>query len=310
MNVNQERKKKLVLGKGIASLLEANTLNISNGSGVDGENRRKGNSMEESSRGEPFLVKLADIQVNPYQPRKIFQEEQLRELACSIEEVGLIQPIVVSREGDCFEIISGERRFRASKMAGLEQVPVIVRKVTDRDKLALALIENIQRSELNCVEEGLAYYQLMDEFNLSQEEVARRVGKDRSTVANFLRILKLPREVIALLQGERISFGHAKVLAGVRDEKLCTDIAKKIALEGLSVRQIELLIKKEGKREKGASTKAPSAFNEKLAFFKESLERKTGYRFDVKAKKDFSGQVVIHYDGKKEFDKIFEHLMG
>ena len=308
MKGKQLGKKKLALGKGIASLLEANA----HGMEMEVDAPAIGNvpsiPTEEKVTNMPLMVGLKSISVNPYQPRKMFREGELRELADSIKENGLIQPIIVSEvEGSKFEIISGERRFRASKMAGLEQVPVLVKRATDREKLVMAIIENVQRSDLNCIEEALAYYQLMDEFKLGQEEVAKKVGKERSTVANFLRILTLPRAVVELLQREELSFGHAKVLTAIKDPEKCTRIAKQVWREGLSVRQTEQLIKK---RERGGEKKGEQDFvEEKLNSLKEALEKRTGHHFILKAKKNGSGQIIINYNDKAEFNSIFEYLM-
>ena len=317
MKGRQLGKKKLALGKGIASLLEIDTEERE----VEGfeeaamrqVKRQEKGPEEETFTGMPLMVSTKNITVNPYQPRKMFREAQLRELADSIRENGIIQPIVVSQaEDNKFEIISGERRFRAGKMAGLEQVPILVRRSTDREKLVVAIIENVQRSDLNCIEEALAYYQLMDEFNLTQEEVAKKVGKERSTIANFLRILKLPRDVVELLQREELSFGHGKVLAAIKDREECTRIAKRTWMEGLSVRRMELLIKKDKKQEKPRVERDSSQQNfvdENLDSLKMSLEKRTGRHFLLKGKRDGSGQIIIKYNDREEFNNIFEYLM-
>ena len=166
----------------------------------------------------PLLVDVNSIKTNPNQPRKIFKEKDLEELAESIKENGIIQPLIVAElENGHYELVAGERRLRAAKKIGLEQVPVVVKKATEREKMIMSIIENVQRSDLNCVEEALAYYQLMNEYKLTQEDVAKKLGKERSTVANFLRVLNLPRPVIDLLQKEILSFGHAKILASVKE---------------------------------------------------------------------------------------------
>ena len=311
MKAKQSGKQKLALGKGIASLLETNAHEVD----IEGfkeaviqqtNQGRKDGLRDHKMEGTPYMVALKNISVNPYQPRKMFREGELRELADSIKENGLIQPIVVSQiEGNRFEMISGERRFRACKMAGLEHIPILVKRVTDREKLAMAIIENVQRSNLNCIEEGLAYYQLMDEFNLTQEEVAKKMGKERSTVANFLRILKLPRIVVELLQKEELSFGHAKVLVAIKDQEKCTRIAKQALKEGLSVRQTELLVKKEDKEKRLRQ----QPFDENLDYLRESLEKRTGHHFALKAKNNGSGQVIIYYHDQAEFNNIFDYLM-
>jgi ParB family chromosome partitioning protein len=228
--------KKLALGKGIASLLQESTpqtvvnQTYNNKFGHqkfeqhidhdleqhqhDDQEREVIREVEIRYENTPLLVDVSAIKTNPNQPRKIFKEKDLEELAESIKENGIIQPLVVAElENGQFELIAGERRLRAAKKAGLEQVPVVVKRATDREKMIMSIIENVQRADLNCVEEALAYYQLMNEYKLTQEDVAKKLGKERSTVANFLRILNLPRPVIDLLQKEMLSFGHAKILA-------------------------------------------------------------------------------------------------
>ena len=315
MKVKQLGKQKLALGKGIASLLQTNTHNEVE-MDIEGfkeaviqqtrspRDNKEGYEMQRT----PYLVGLEGIKVNPYQPRKVFKEGPLRELANSIKENGLIQPLIVSQiEDNQFEIISGERRFRACQMLGLDRVPVLVKRVTDREKLAMAIIENVQRSDFNCIEEGLAYYRLMDEFHLTQEEVAKKMGKERSTIANFLRILKLPRGVVELLQKEKLSFGHGKVLVSIKDQEKCTRIAREVLKSNLSVRQTEGLIRKEQKEgEKGVRQKS---FEEDLDFLREALEKKTGHHFVFKGKSNGAGQIIIHYNDKSELNRIFDYLM-
>ena len=301
MEIKQQQlgKKKLALGKGIASLLETNAI------------QEQKHNPEQGEGGTPLMVHIESIQLNPYQPRKIFREKPLRELADSIREAGLIQPLVVSQtpgQKTKFELISGERRLRASKIAGLQQVPILVRRVTDREKLVVAIVENVQRSELNCVEEALAYYQLMDEFKLSQEEVAKKIGKERSSVANFLRILKLPRPVVELLQREQLSFGHGKVLAAIKDPEQCTRIAEQAYKKGLSVRQIEELLKRSGDRPKKELLPLEPG-EENLESLRQALEKKTGHHFAFKTKSNGSGQIIINYSDKSEFNEIFEYLI-
>lgn len=255
---------------------------------------------------ETFLMDLSKIRANKNQPRKIFKDQEIQELANSIKENGLIQPIIVSHDEDgMFTIIAGERRYRASKLAGLEKVPVVIKKATKKDVMAMAIIENVQRSDLNCVEEGLAYYQLMTEFNLTQEEVAKKIGKDRSTIANFLRILKLPREVINYIQKDELSFGHAKILASLKDDEKIKRLALNVIQNKLSVRELETLSKK---KELAPKEKANPFFNEKVDALKQKLEKKTGFHFDIKLKNNGSGNFIIKYNNEAEFNDIFEFL--
>ena len=187
------KKKNLALGKGAAALFG----NLQTGSFEEKKEiipKKIIEKKKELKEDSPFLIDADKIQLNPHQPRKIFKEKELQELTDSIRENGLIQPLIVSNSNDGdggFTLIAGERRLRACKKLKIKKIPVVIKRATEREKMVMAIIENVQRSDLNCVEEGLAYYKLMNEFNLTQEEVARKLGKERSTIANFLRILKL-----------------------------------------------------------------------------------------------------------------------
>lgn len=195
------------------------------------------------SAGEsPVRVPLTAIRPNPWQPRQECAAETLAELAESIRAQGILQPLVVRRRGDGYELIAGERRWRAAQMAGLTEVPVLVREVDDRTALELALVENLQRENLNPIEEAQGYAQLLEQFGFTQEEAARRVGKSRAAVANALRLLKLPAEVQAHLRAGRLSSGHAKVILGLEEEALQRRAAERVVREGLNVRQTELLV--------------------------------------------------------------------
>ncbi len=292
-------KQKLALGKGMSALLS----NSSTASDISMKN--KSGPIEPLSQGGPLLIPLSKIKPSKEQPRKIFKDKEIIELSNSIKEIGVIQPISVSEQDGKFVIIAGERRYRASKLAGLDKIPAIIKRATRKDILAMAIIENVQRSDLNCVEEALAYYQLMNEFNLTQEEVAKKIGKERSTIANFLRILKLPREVIQHLQKEDISFGHAKVLASVKSDEMSKRLARRVVDEGLSVRELEKAIK---------STKSKPAkpqnkfFDEQVDALKKKLEAKTGYHFDLKTKNNGSGTITIKFSNEAEFNDVYDYL--
>lgn len=293
-----EKNQKNVLGKGLASLL-ANSSNELN-------NAEK-NLNATIENGQPVMLPISKVKVNPNQPRKIFKEKDIVELADSIRENGIIQPLIVTQIGNEFEIIAGERRLRASKLVGLEQVPVIIKRATDREKMVMAIIENVQRSDLNCVEEALAYFQLMEDFKLTQEEVAKKIGKERSTIANFLRILKLPRDVIALLQKEQLCFGHAKVLAAVKEPEQIKRLALEASEKGLSVRELELLV---SKKPKVAKEKEPTTnFDRKLDPVRKKIEDKTGFHVKLQGKKNGSGKLTIIFNNEAELNDIFEYLM-
>ncbi|MFZ4712900.1 MAG: ParB/RepB/Spo0J family partition protein [Bacteriovoracaceae bacterium] len=290
---------KSVLGKGIASLIQSSNSDY----GMEASKA----APAAVAKGETLLVPVGKIKPNQYQPRRIFKEKDIVELCESIKENGIIQPLIVIEKGNEFELIAGERRLRAAKLAGLEQVPVVIKKATDREKLVMAIIENVQRSDLNCVEEALAYFQLMEEFKLKQEEVAKKIGKERSTVANFLRILKLPRDVISLLKEEKLSFGHAKVLAVVKEPEQTKRLALQAVEENLSVRELEILVGKKTKIVK--DDKKETSFNDKLEPLRNKLEQKTGFHFKLAGKKNGAGLVTIKFNNEAEFNDIYQYLM-
>lgn len=299
--------KKVALGKGIASLIQDTPNEILKASLSATMAEEKIEVKKDETEGMPHLIEISEIKTNPDQPRKIFKEKELKELSQSIEENGIIQPLVVTKVEKGFELIAGERRLRAAKLAGLTKVPAIIKKVTDREKMVIAIIENVQRSDLNCVEEALAYYQLMNEYDLTQEEVAKRLGKERSSIANFLRVLKLPREVIDHLQKEILSFGHAKVLAAVKERERTIRLANEAIAEGLSVRELEKRVKK---KERPSSAKPQEKqIDQRLDSLKQKLERRTGYHFDIKSKKPGKGEIVIKFTNEAEFNDIFEYLL-
>ncbi|MFT6633052.1 MAG: ParB family chromosome partitioning protein [Bacteriovoracaceae bacterium] len=292
-------KSKLALGKGMSALLS----NSSTASDIS--MTKKPGPIEPRYNEGPTLIPIEKIKPNKDQPRKIFKDKELVELSNSIKENGIIQPITVFEEDGRFIIIAGERRYRASKLAGLDKLPVTIKKVTKRDTLAMAIIENVQRSDLNCVEEALAYYQLMNEFELTQDEVAKKIGKERSTIANFLRILKLPREVIQYIQREELSFGHAKILASVKDDEKVKRLARLAIDEKLSVRELEKAIKA---KKTSAPLTANKFFDDQIDALKKKLETRTGYHFDLKTKSNGSGTITIKYSNEAEFNDVFDYL--
>lgn len=291
------------LGKGIGALLQ----NLPPMEEPKKEAKETIVKKEVAPEGSTLMIDISSIQLNPYQPRKIFKEKELEELAESIKENGIIQPLIVVKTEEGFELIAGERRLRAAKKAGLNQVPAVVKRATDREKMLMAIIENVQRSDLNCIEEALAYFQLMEDFKLTQEEVAKRIGKERSTIANFLRILKLPRVVIELIQKDLLSFGHAKILASLQDRDLILNLATEVAQKQLSVRELEQLAKKSPSK----NSKKPilSFLGDKVDQFRQKLEQTTGYHFQLKAKNNGSGTITIKFTNEAEFNDIYEFLL-
>lgn len=307
--------KKMALGKGMASLLDNgvnnSVLNKAKAAMDMGDVAKPAQTISKQTiETNPSMVDVSQIITNPNQPRKIFKEEQLQELSNSIKENGVIQPLIVVKVEKGFELVAGERRLRASKLAGLTSVPVVVKRATDREKMVMSIIENVQRSDLNCVEEALAYFQLMEDFKLTQEEVAKKVGKERSTVANFLRILKLPRDVVELLQKELLSFGHAKILAAVKDREHCMRVANEAVAKKLSIRETEKLIKAKKKVAKEEIEPTNSFFEDKLDTYKQKLEQRTGFHFAMKSNKKGGGQVSLNFSNEAEFNDIYEFLLS
>lgn len=294
-------KQKPQLGKGMAALL--------GGSPAMNMKSEAPAATDKMIDTQPLLVPLDKIIPNRNQPRKIFKEKDLLELADSIKENGVIQPLIVTQnESGSFDLVAGERRLRASKLAGLERVPVVIKRATKKEHMVMSIIENVQRSDLNCIEEALAYFQLMNEFGLTQEEVAKKVGKERSTVANFLRVLKLPKDIIMMLNKELLSFGHAKVLAAVGDDETAKRLANETVAKNLSVRELEELTKLSTKK-KSKSKEGEGAVLEHYTQLRNRLEKKTGFHFALKAKKNGAGQITIKFSNEAEFNDIFGYLM-
>ncbi len=249
------------------------------------------------------MVALKQVIPNRYQPRSIFSETEIGELSESIKEHGVLQPIVVRRKGDgVYELIAGERRLRAATLAGLSTIPALIRNSTDEKSLALALVENIQRQNLNPLDEAKAYSRLMNEFGLTQEAVASSVGKDRSSIANILRLLALPKEVQQFIESGVLSLGHAKVLGGVSSPDTQIQIAKRIVSERLSVRQTEQLVSG-GQGNNGKSVKGLKAVPNKFHHLEEQLRKHFGTKVQVRAMAK-GGQLVIHYFSDEELDRL------
>ncbi len=224
--------KKRALGRGLEQLFNTENLDL--------ESFEK--SVYETTPKEEILeIPIDELRPNPYQPRKTFDEEALRELADSIEEHGVFQPIIVKRSIKGYEIIAGERRFRASKMAGKSTIPAIVRDFSDEEMMEIALLENLQREDLNAIEEAMAYRTLQERLGLTQEELAKKVGKSRSHVTNMLGLLRLPEEVKELVTENKLTMGHARMLSKLEDNNQIREMADKIVMEGLSVREVETL---------------------------------------------------------------------
>lgn len=276
------------LGKGLDALF------------IDNATKIEGSSAE--------MLKINEIEPNRNQPRKDFDDESLQQLADSIREHGIIQPIIVRPQNNgIYQIVAGERRWRASRMVGLNEVPVIIRDYDDTKTMEIALIENLQRENLNPIEEALGYKELMDNFSLTQVEVSTSVGKSRSAVANTLRLLNLPKEALDLVKDGRLSSGHARALLAFEDENLIIEIAKKAADNGMTVREVENLSKKPKNtkkfEEKSLQTKKDSFFDEIELALKQELHRKV----KVNAKEN-KGSITIDFYSKEELADIAKRL--
>lgn len=262
--------------------------------------------VKEPKRSEYFFCSLEQIRPNQFQPRKNFDEQATAELAASIKEKGLLQPLLVRRREKGYELIAGERRWRAAQLAGLSEVPVVVREVNDSELLEMALIENIQREDLNPLEEALVYQQLIEELNFTQEDLSRRVGKDRSTIANALRLLKLPRDAWDSLVSGELSRGHARAILGLEGKQQQKEALRKVLRAGLSVRETERLVKRlKSKKTKQAEVEA----DPQLEFLTEQLKRllKTMVRIKDRGGK---GKVEIEYYSWDDLERILDLIRG
>jgi ParB family transcriptional regulator, chromosome partitioning protein len=256
--------------------------------------------------GGPAMLPLKDIVPNPHQPRQVFDDNTLAELAASIRSTGLIQPIIVRQVGGQYQLIAGERRLRAAKLAGLVKIPALVRDVDAVTQAQMALIENIQREDLNAIDRALGYRTLIDQLGLTQAELAGRLGEDRSSIANFLRLLDLAEPVKAMVRDGRLSVGHAKLIAGVADILEQERLANLVLLQGLSVRNLERVMK-EGP--KVAPAKKPESGSAHLQDLEKSIARQLGLRVQVKAAaKKGKGRLVIHYASLDQFDELLGRL--
>ncbi len=242
------------------------------------------------------------------QPRRVFHEESLKELAASIQEKGVLQPVIVSRTGDgAFNLIAGERRWRASILAGLKKIPALIKNVASKESLEIALIENIQREDLNPIETAEAFSRLVKDFELTQEDLAARVGKERTTVANYLRLLKLPEEIKTMLYNGSLSMGHARALLSIEGRTRQIEAARKIIKGSLSVRETELLARNISKPRSGGKK---IQTDPQIASLEEKLIKHLGTKVRIVHKGKKGGKIEIEYFSLDEFDRLFEILMA
>lgn len=294
--------KKRALGKGLSALLENASTDITTRNiGVEGK-----------TVGSISSLLISQIEANPFNPRTHFEEEQLGELKESIAEHGIIQPLTVRKLGrDRYQLISGERRFRASQLVGLKEVPCYIRIANDQTMLEMALVENIQRVDLNAIEVGLSYQRLIDECNFTQEQLSKKVGKSRSNIANFLRLLKLPAPIQIGIREGLLSMGHARAIVSAGEEDVQIELFRKVVEEDLSVREIEALIK-DKKVPKASSPKTTKEETFELsrfaASFKERLASQLKTKVQISADNKGKGKIVINFDSEEELDKIIDFI--
>lgn len=286
---------KNVLGRGLEALISSKKTDV-----MEEEKPRIQQEIGEGAH----LLKIDEIIPGSNQPRMEFNKEKMAELVMSIKGKGIVEPIVVRKKDNKYEIIAGERRWRAAREAGFDTVPVILRNVSDKDALEMSLVENIQREDLNPLEEAKAYQYLMEQYNITHEEIARALGKDRSTVSNIIRLLKLPAEIQKEIKSGDLSMGHARALLGIENESIQKLVARKIVRRGLSVREAERLVKKAS----GAGVKEPAKQRDPyLIKIAEELQHIFGTKVTLSGKSD-KGKIEIIYYSKDDLTRIIDTL--
>lgn len=293
------------LGKGLDSLIpNKNEKKPKTSAKIDDREKKE----EEVLKSGEIMVKINQVEPNRDQPRKDFNEDALVELADSIKQFGILQPLIVQKKKDYYEIIAGERRWRAAKIAGVKEVPVIVKEFTDQEIVEISLIENIQRENLNPIEEAMAYKRLLEEFNLKQDEVAERVSKSRTAVTNSMRLLKLSPRVQQMIVDDMISTGHARALLAIDDEEQQYILANKIFDEKLSVRETEKLVKAL-KNPKKEIKKPKSEHTFVYDNIEEQMKNIIGTKVSVNPKANGKGRIEIEYYSEEELERIYDLIM-
>lgn len=285
------------LGKGLDTLISAEAV--------------KQPMMKEETGQAETLVKITKVEPNREQPRKTFDEDTLQELADSIKQFGLLQPILVQDRKDYYEIIAGERRWRAAKLAGLKEVPVIVKNYTEQEIMEISLIENIQREDLNPIEEALAYKRLLEEFHLKQDELAERVSKSRTTITNSMRLLRLCEYVQQMIIDGKLTTGHARALISIENEEQQKQLAERIFDEKLSVREVEKIVKGilNPAEKKPQKEELPQSIQYIYEDIEKKLEEKLSRKVEINAKgKDGSGKIEIEFYSNDDLDRLIDAL--
>lgn len=302
-------KPKSRLGRGLSSLISISDL--SEDTTPPGATDIVGQSDSDTSRLNPAVsrntiheIGLELIGPNPHQPRRVMNESTIAELAASLKSTGVIQPIVVRKAGERFELIAGERRWRAARMAGLAAIPAIIREVTTLEQAQMALIENIQREDLNPIDRALAYRTLIEQLGLTQAELAARTGEDRSSVANYLRLLDLATGVQSLVVEGKLSMGHAKILAGISDKAEQERLAELCVSQSLSVRNLERQLAEA----KPAGVRAAPEISPHIQDLEHSISQQLGLRVQVRSAQKGRGKLIVHYGSLDQFDELIGRL--
>ena len=281
------------------------------GRGVDSLFASNPNKIEKKEAGEEAkLLKISLIQANPSQPRKQFSNEELKELSERIKQFGVIQPLLVKKQGPLYEIIAGERRFRAAKLAGLTEVPVLIRNYDEKLSKEVAIIENIQREDLNAVEEALAYQSLISEYDLSQEELAERLSKKRTTITNSLRLLKLEEEILNYIREGKLKEGHGRALLAIPEGKKRLELAKECVEKNLSVREVEKRGQKQETQKKDGRKALSKQFTSIFKDFESRMGESLGTKVKIIPKNENKGKVEIEYYSKEDLERLYDLLEG
>lgn len=256
--------------------------------------------VDNAKEGDIKMIKISEIRPNPYQPRKRFNEEKLQELADSIKEHGLFQPIIVKKSIKGYELVAGERRTRASKLAGLTEIPAIIKDFTDKEMMEVALLENIQREDLNPIEEAEAYYKIIETSNITQEELSKRVSKSRSYITNVLGLVSLPEEIKQLVIDKKLSMAHAKILSKISDDDYAIELAKRIIDEGMSIRTLETIAKGSEVPKKHKITRVVPS-NRTYSIYENAMREKFGSKVTISPQK-----IIIPFDNDNDLTRILE----
>ena len=300
--------KKSVLGRGLGALLDGNNTNPAPAENVVSSNEVLA-GQQKGIAGAVAQVPLNQIEANPFQPRTEFDETALKELAESIQMQGIIQPITVRKMGpDKYQIISGERRYKASRLAGLTSIPAYVRTANDQSMLEMALVENIQRENLNALEIAISYQRLIEECKLTQESLGERVGKERSTVTNYLRLLKLPPQIQFAIRDGRLTMGHARAILGVDDIGMQLKIFNDILENDLRVRKVEDLVRKNSHKKAGKKKKGKTQWDVEIRNLEDRLEHRYETKVEIKHKDNGNGQIIINYFSNDDLTRLMDLL--